>query len=310
MTIYDIFSKSVEEGIAADFRPMDEVLNYFWSEKISNGDGRELVNPYPDSGMIFVKETNKEVQRVLVGIDIGEGEILGARMFEDETGKKIDLVISHHPHGKPLRNFHFILKTQLGNLKHCGVSVAGLERQYDRRMKDMEYDIMAVNFHRIRDTLSILGMDGISIHTPVDNLAARLIQKTVSESGAKTLEDCLSALFCVPEYRRCRDEDSMSPTIISGHKRGLLGRFLLTEFTGGEEGPKAVYRAMKRSGIDTLFVMHMSYEALQEAKKNKMNVICCGHINSDSISMNLLCDILEKEGIDVVSTGGFIRCRR
>lgn len=310
MTIYDIFERATELGIAHDFRPRAEVLGYEWTEPIRDGADRTFVNPYPDSGVVWAPDLDAAVARAAVGLDIGQGEILTIKSWEQRSGRTVDLFIGHHPRGKPLRNLPCILKTQLGNLASYGVDVQGLEAHFDRRVSEMELEAIGSNHFRTRDSAALLGCNYLALHSPADNLAARHVEAVLQGAYVRTLGQALEALLTVPEYRICAAESYIRPRILVGEAPEPIGKVILTEFTGGEEGPIQVYRAMKASGVDTIVVMHLSSEALAEAKRRRLNVIATGHTGSDSIGLNLLCDLLEREGVEIVPLAGFIRHSR
>jgi len=309
MNIYDVFAKAVELGIKHDFRPKREVLSYPWQEQISYN-GKKFVNPYADTGIMLAKDLGVEVRRVAVGIDIGQDEVLTAIEWEEQTGKTVDLFLSHHPRGKPSSSFPAILKTQLGNFKNLGVSVKNLEKYYDQQVKEMERELLSSNFARTYGTVEVLKRHYLSIHTPADNLSARFVEKKITNACPKTIADCLEVIRIIPEYQRMEEEFLVHPTILSGNPKNKLGRFILSEFVGGEEGPIQIFKAIKRSGVSSLIVMHISDEGLQEAKKEGLNIISAGHNASDSIGLNILCDELETHGIDIMALGGFLRFSR
>ena len=54
--------------------------------------------------------------------------------------------------------------------------------------------------------------------------------------------------------------------------------------------------------------MHLSEEALENAKKANLNVVVAGHISSDTLGLNLLFDEVEKdEPLEFVGVSGFER---
>jgi putative NIF3 family GTP cyclohydrolase 1 type 2 len=80
--------------------------------------------------------------------------------------------------------------------------------------------------------------------------------------------------------------------------------------TGGTEGPKTIYEQQALAGVSTVVGMHLSEEALENAKKAHLNVIIAGHISSDTLGLNLLFDELEKsESLAFVDVSGFERIR-
>ena len=310
MTIFEIFSDAVGVGIRHDFRPRDKVFSYYWKETIKGPAGAAIENPYADTGVVHAISLETEVRRAACGIDIGQDEILAAHAWQEGTGKAIDCFIAHHPRGRLLGSFPNIVKTQMGNLEASGVSTRGLEKLYDRQFREDQENARDINLYRTENTLELLGKNYISLHTPLDNLGARHVESIIRKSGARTLGECEEALMEIPEYKIFFEYSGIRPVSHVGKSSAKLGRFLLTEFTGGEEGPKEVYARMKRAGVDTIVVMHISAAALKAARKARLNVVSAGHISSDSIGMNLFCDMLEKRGVEILPLGGFIRHRR
>lgn len=310
MTIFEILREAIEAGIRHDFRPRDKVLSYYWKEIIRGPAGAAIENPYADSGVVHVISLGTEVRRAVCGIDIGQDEILAAHAWQEGTGKSIDCFIAHHPRGRLLGSFPNIIKTQMGNLEASGVRIRGLEKIYDRQFREDQENTRDVNLYRTENTIRLLGKNYISLHTPIDNLGARYVESLIQKSGARTLGECEEALMGIPEYKIFFEHSGVRPVSHVGKVSAKLGRFLLTEFTGGEDGPEEIYARMKRSGVSTIVVIHISPKALKAARRARLNVISAGHISSDSIGMNLFCDMLEKRGVEILPLGGFIRHRR
>ena len=101
MKAKEIFNLAINKAREADFRgkeAIDKLLerkrkNYekLPEEKKKYFDIESFKNPYLDSRILHIAQ-DKEIKRVLVGIDIDPAEILLAK----ELGN-IDLIISHHP---------------------------------------------------------------------------------------------------------------------------------------------------------------------------------------------------------------------
>ena len=112
MKIQDIYKLAIKMGTEADFRGKIGVQKLLDSkkqkfDKMSEKDKKEfdkdaLENPYLDSGVYNIA-VDKDIKKVLVGIDIGADEILIARELGD-----IDLVIAHHPVGKVWLNWQML----------------------------------------------------------------------------------------------------------------------------------------------------------------------------------------------------------
>src|SRR3989339_1392013 len=95
MRIQDIYNLMIKMGTEADFRGADGVRKFLDRkkdkfEKLSeiekeDFDKDALENPYLDSGVYNISD-DKEIKKVLVGIDIGPEEILMAKQLSDTAG--------------------------------------------------------------------------------------------------------------------------------------------------------------------------------------------------------------------------------
>ena len=116
MKIQNIQKLAIKMGTESDFRGKAGVQKLLASkkqkfDKMSGSEKEEfdkesLENPYLDSGVYNIAE-NKEIKKVLVGIDIGPDEILIAKQLGN-----IDLVIAHHPVGKGLAQLADVMELQ------------------------------------------------------------------------------------------------------------------------------------------------------------------------------------------------------
>jgi putative NIF3 family GTP cyclohydrolase 1 type 2 len=67
---------------------------------------------------------------------------------------------------------------------------------------------------------------------------------------------------------------------------------------------------MRSQGVETIICMHLTEKAIDRCRDIGLNVISTGHMSSDSVGLNLLCDTLEKEGVEIVPVSGFVRVPR
>jgi hypothetical protein len=311
MTIYDILKKSVDLGITHDFRGEEAARNFIWKEIIDSGDGRSFENVYPDTGVVALSSAlTKPVRRAVVGIDVGTADILALLRWSEKTGKEIDLFIGHHPEGRLNGAFPLMLHSHIGNIAAFGVDVSHLKDKYDELIEDIMLDTLSTNFTQIHDAIHYLGTDYIGLHTPPDNMGARFVQKYLAEKQPRTLQETIDVMLEIGEYAHYHGINVVTPIIVSGKPEDELGKFTLTEFTGGEEGPVEVYMELKNQGVDTIICMHLTDKATDRCRDIGLQVISTGHMPSDSIGLNLLCDILEAEGVEIVPVSGFVRIPR
>ena len=314
MKIKEIYNLGIEMGINADFRgrkKIEELLKRRKDkfEKLSDKEKQEfdrdrLVNPYSDSIILNISE-DKEIKKILIGIDIGPAEVLLAK----EIGE-IDLIISHHPLGKGLANLAGVMELQCDVLNQYGVPINIAEGLMKERISEVARGVNAINHQRTVDAAKILGFNLICLHTPLDNLSAKFLKdKIEKENSLIRIEDLTNLLKEIPEYKQA-GKFGAGPKVFVGSKESRCGKIAVTEVTGGTEGSSKLYEKMATAGIGTIVGMHMSEEHKKEAEAAHINVMIAGHMSSDSLGINLFLDELEKRGVEVISCSGLIRVSR
>ncbi len=286
MTIKEIFKLAIDLGIKADFRGAEGVEKFLDNKKKhfeklpeqekEGFDKEALENPYLDSGMHNISQ-DKEIKRVLVGIDIDPAELLLAK----ELGN-IDLVIGHHPLGKGLANLADVMDLQCDVLNFYGVPINIAEGLMKERISEVARGVNKSNHRRTPDTAKLLGINLINIHTPADNLAAKFLKLKIDEKNPQTIGELIDLLKEIPEYKEAI-KIGAGPKIFVGSEENRTGRIALTEITGGTEGSPKLFEKMAQVGIGTIIAMHVSEEHKKEAENSHLNVVIPGHISSDSL---------------------------
>ncbi len=105
MKLKELYEFVIEEGMKEDPRGQvaakdvlkknKETLKELKASDKKYFDNESLVNPYADS-RILNGSGEQEIKTMLLGIDMEVGEIVLADRLNDK-GKKIDLVVAHHP---------------------------------------------------------------------------------------------------------------------------------------------------------------------------------------------------------------------
>ncbi len=313
MTIKQIFDLAIQMGIDADFRGREGVQDFLERkrkkyEKLGEKQREEfdqeaLINPYLDSRIYHVAQ-DKEIKKVLVGIDVEPAEILLAKHLGD-----IDLVIAHHPLGKGLAHLADVMELQCDVLNFYGVPINIAEGLMKEKIDEVARGVNAKNHQRTVDCARLLGVNLINTHTPCDNLAAQFLKKEIEEKSPQRIEDLLEVLKNIPEYKEAI-KIGAGPKIFVGSPERRCGKIALTEITGGTEGSSKLYEKMAQAGIGTVVGMHISEEHRKEAEAANINVVIAGHMSSDSLGMNLFLDELEKQGVEIVPFSGLIRVSR
>jgi putative NIF3 family GTP cyclohydrolase 1 type 2 len=317
MKLETFYRKAVAVGMERDPRGPDELRRLLGEEEerskklekeeAEDYDRDRLFNPYADT-RILVGDSQGEVKKVIAGIDMEAAEILLAHTLNRDLKAGIDLVVAHHPEGMALAQLPEVMKMQSDLLAAFGVNVSVAEQLMEKRIGEIERRILPVNHNRAVDAARVLGLPMMCVHTPADNCVSSHLTALFEREKPARLKDVLELLRKIPEYRRAARRMA-PPKIVSGSEKARCGK-IFVDMTGGTEGSKNIYQQHAVSGISTIVGMHLSEEALENAKKAHLNVVIAGHISSDTLGLNLLFDELEKEeGLGFVGVSGFERIR-
>jgi len=317
MKLESLYRKAVAVGMSRDLRGADEIRKILDDEdakfrKLSAEEAKtfdldRLFNPFADT-RILAGAPETEVGRVIVGIDMETSEVLLTHVLNRDFGRKIDLIIAHHPEGHALARLHDVMKLQSDLLAACGVNISVAEQLLDKRMGEIERRLLPVNHNRAVDAAGLLGIPMMCVHTPADNCVTSHLRDVFEREKPAKLKDLLDLLRRIPEFRKA-ERLSAGPKIVSGSEASRCGR-IFVDMTGGTEGPKTIFEQHAISGVSTIVAMHVSEEALENAKKANLNIVIAGHVSSDTLGLNLLFDEVEADGsLEFVNASGFERIR-
>jgi putative NIF3 family GTP cyclohydrolase 1 type 2 len=316
MKLKDIYELAYKRGIELDPRGTEEVASEL--ERVGKDyadlkesekkyfDVEKLTNPYSDTRILY-GDPDTEVRRIMVGIDMEVGELLLADRLT-ERGTKIDLVIAHHPEGKPMADLYDVMDMQSGILHKYGVPVNVAEDIMDERIKEVERRLMPVNHTRAVDAARLLDIPFMCVHTPTDNAVTTYLQDLFDTEKPRYVSDIIDILRTIPEYAGASVE-TLGPKIVCGAKRRKVGK-VFVDMTGGTGGSKKAFETLTNAGISTIVGMHIGEEHRKEASKNHINVVIAGHMASDSIGINLMLDHVLDPDVEVLAASGFRRIKR
>jgi putative NIF3 family GTP cyclohydrolase 1 type 2 len=317
MQLERLYKKAIEVGIENDLRDKPEIKKILKEEKEKYAkfkddekeyyDADRLFNPFSDT-RILNGDPKTNVKSVIVGVDMEIGEILLTYLLNKEEGKKIDLIISHHPEGYALAQLYDVMKLQADLLANIGITVSVAEQLMAKRIGEVERRLLPVNHTKAVDAAKIMGIPMMCVHTPSDNCVANYLTKTFAKKKPSKLKDIMDILKSIPEYKKSM-KLQVPPKIVNGSESNKCGK-IFVDMTGGTSGSKEIFEKFATSGVSTLVGMHFSEEHLENAKKANLNVIIAGHISSDILGLNLLFDEIEKEEkLTFTGVSGFERIR-
>lgn len=318
MNLKQMYEFVIQNGIDNDPRGRKEVetllketneeYNSLNSDNKKYFDKDFLINPYHDSRII--NDTNVEdIRSVMVGIDIEVPELLLANQLK-LSGRKIDLVLAHHPKATAYANFSDVINMQGEIAENQGVPINVSEKIIAQRAIEVGRSVAGSNHQRVYDAARLLEISMMNTHTIADNNVAKFLQTKIDELKPRYLKDIVSFLNEQPEYQYARTYGN-GPFILNGCAKSKPGK-IFVDMTGGAEGPVEMFEKLAVAGVGTIVGMHLSEKGYNAAKKANINVVIAGHISSDNLGMNLMLDAVEKKfgKLDIIECSGFRRFRR
>jgi len=313
MTVRQLYERAISAGIENDPRGRELVEKELEATKKAYDELKEkdreyfdkesLTNPYSDT-RILNGSGDEEVNALIAGIDIEVGEVVLADHLRSR-GKRVDLLVSHHPEGMAFANLYDVMKIQADILGRFGVPINIAESLMEKRISEVERRLMPINHNRAVDAARLIGIPFVCFHTPADNMVANYLQRLFDEKKPYKLSDVIDLLLEIPEYRDAKRMGS-GPSVLLGSEKRKAGK-IFVDMTGGTEGSKEIFQSLTTSGVNTIVAMHLSEEHRKEAEKNHLNVIIAGHIASDNLGLNLLFDKILDDGVEVMECSGYKR---
>ena len=317
MKIKDIYKSALEQGIINDPRGREGVEkslarlqeNYqgIPENERKYYDQEKLQSPYSDTRILY-GNPEQEVNSVLVGIDVEVGEVLLADRLR-ERGRKVDLVIAHHPEGRAQAAFYEVMHMQADILNRLGVPINVAEGILEERVREVSRRVMPANHQRAVDVARLLDIPFMCLHTPADNSVTHYLQTLMDERKPETVREVLDLVLGIPEYIQAAQNNN-PPTVLVGHKGNRCGK-IFVDMTGGTGGSKEAFEKLTHTDIGTIVGMHIGEDHRKEAEKNHINVVIAGHMASDSLGLNLLLDYILRQGaLEIIPCSGFLRVER
>lgn len=316
MKLRDIYEMAVSAGMDVDPRGREAVAKLLDRERErfdkmpekEKGyyDEARLANPYADT-RILAGDPDTEVASVIVGVDMETAELLLADRLR-EKGRRIDLVMGHHPEGAALAALGDVMAVQADIWHRFGVPINVGDLLIGKRAREVQRGISPINHNRAVDAARLLGIPYMCVHTPADNHVSNFLQSKFDAARCERVEDVVDLLTDIPEYAHAARINS-GPNVIVGEKNRRAGKVIVM-MTGGTGGPEESIEKLAQAGVGTLIEMHLQEKLREKAEQFGMNVVIAGHIASDSLGLNLLLDSLESKGVEIIPASGFIRVRR
>ncbi|MFA6710169.1 MAG: hypothetical protein WCR83_02455 [Candidatus Methanomethylophilaceae archaeon] len=316
MKIFDVYKLAIETGIKNDPRPKKEVdlvikdakdtFEKMDADKKPYYDQERLWNPYADSRFSWGNK-DSDVEKLMWGIDIGTGEVLLADRLR-EKGERISGIVGHHPLGLAKTFFPEVMWMQAEMYHSSGIPINVAEGLIKPRMSEVSRAVMPSNYNQAVDAARLLNIPIMNVHSPADNCVQKFLENEFERKPATYLGDIVDHLMEIPEFQMASKCNS-PPKVVVGDKKAHAGKVIF-KMTGGTSGPKEIYEKMALAGVGTVVGMHFPESHIEEARKHHINLVVSGHMASDSLGINIIADVWQQHGIEIVPCSGFIRVSR
>ncbi|HZS13562.1 MAG TPA: hypothetical protein VFC09_03090 [Candidatus Dormibacteraeota bacterium] len=257
----------------------------------------------PADSQVYV-EADRDVRRVLFGIDIDGTELLWAQR------EGYDAVIAHHPAGEHARmDFAKVVHRQVDMMVAEGIDRTVAEEAVASRLDRIRRADHMGNWNRIVDTARLIGMPFCNVHLACDIIGRQeIVDLLRARAGESTrVGDVIEWLLEFPEMEAALSR----PETWIGDPSKPLGRWVVA-MAGGTNGGYPVFNEYYKAGVDTILAMHIPEDdihRLRAAAPPNANLLITGHMATDSIGINKVIDGMEDQGISVTRTSGIIAGR-
>lgn len=320
LTIKEFYNAAIMAAIKTDPRGEDKVNkelaeNKKKYEKITDEkkkakfDLETLTNPYADS-RILCGELDKEISKVMCGIDLEVGELMLLDRL-NEKGAAIDFAIAHHPEGFAMANFYEVMYMQSDILADFGVPINKSEAVTKKRMAQVEKSVSSSNHTRSVDAAKLLGIPFACMHTFADNHVATFLTNLMEEKNPEKVSEVLEIIEEIEEYSMASKLNN-APKMFAGSEKNRAGK-IVVDMTGGTTADIQVISQLAAAGVGTMIVMHLPEAHRKECENHYINVVCAGHMASDSLGLNLMFKAIRditKKDFEVVPCSGLLHVNR
>ena len=250
-----------------------------------------------------VSVPGENIHRVLAGIDMGAAELALARQLG------YDCVARHHNMVPRLGKLgELVAHDHFEKLVRNGVTANVAQKLLERRKRDTEIMFHGSNLDGAPSVARLLNMPYVGLHTPADLLGERTVEAKLAQVYAAkempTVQDLMDQLMTIREFAQA--PEGQRPVIWVGDKDSYAGKAVV-EFAGGLAPELDELKAYIDAGVGTFVCMHMGADIVKALREdNRCNVICTGHMASDSIGFNQILDAWEARGVEITRIGGLV----
>jgi putative NIF3 family GTP cyclohydrolase 1 type 2 len=246
----------------------------------------------PSDSAVHIK--GKNINKVLMGIDIGTAELLLAKQLG------CDAVIAHHPIGATSVNFYKVFGRHIDYMVEHGVAKKIAREAVEKLKERIETRNHANIYSNVVGAAKALGMPLVNIHQPCDEYMRQVILRAINSGRTEYVSDIVKSISKIPEFLHA----ATKVRVKFGKQNNKTGHWALV-VAAGTNGGFNIAKAYFQHGVSTVIYLHIDYGELMKMREEKLkgNLVVMGHLGGDSIGLNGLAERLENLGIETVRLG-------
>jgi hypothetical protein len=297
MNWIEIFKKGIKFGLDYEIRKHPANINLPEQENLY----------YPDSAIIS-GEFEKEIRNLYVSIDTDTAEVLLVKELIN-SGLNIDGILSHHPVGKGYYLLPGVIEIQRDNWIKFGVGKVIADKLLKKMVFEETIETKG-NQLGTENACRKLNIPLMCIHTPIDNIIQNFFERLFAYKNNLSLDEALEIVKKIPECSQSALNGD-APFIVNGEDSNSksIGK-IMVDMTGGVDPPDEIFLQLKKAGIETIIGMHYGIDNINAMIKSNISALVCGHLACDSVGLNIFCDSLEKNSVNIINGSGFYRYKR
>jgi putative NIF3 family GTP cyclohydrolase 1 type 2 len=246
----------------------------------------------PADSAVHIRGRN--IQKVLIAIDVGTAELLLARQLG------CDAVIAHHPIGVASVNFYKVFDRHVDFMIGHGVPKKTAKDAVEKLKERVATRNHADIYSDVVGAAKELGMPLVNIHQPCDEYMRQVILKAIKSGSTKYVSDIVKSISEISEFRRAATRVEVK----LGSGKSRAGHWALV-VAAGTNGGYHIAKAYMQHGVSTVIYLHVDHGELTKLREDGLdgNLIVMGHLAGDSIGLNGFADRLEEAGVETVRMG-------
>jgi len=236
----------------------------------------------------------KNINKVLIGIDVGTAELMLAKQLE------CDAVIAHHPIGTAAVNFYKVFDRHIDYMVEHGIPKKIARVAVEKLKERIETRNHAEIYSEVIGAARALNMPLVNIHQPCDEYMRQVILRAIKAGKTEYVSDIVKSISKIPEFRHA----ATKVRVRFGNQNNKAGHWSLV-VAAGTNGGFNIAKAYFQYDVSTVIYLHIDYGELVKMREEKLegNLVVMGHLGGDSIGLNGLAERLENLGVETVMIG-------